>query len=159
MKTEWFILTIFIENEIEGQVESNRKNNRHIGIDIIQIPPTFILAYLWMLAMKKEVALFSNLYSQVKCLYIRDSFFANQGSYLWEYWLYFEKNKRWVAEKLALNGSAELCMQVLISVSVQSHESVSLQRQRLCGFDFPRNACKKNAWVLLHWQRPQMSVA
>ena len=58
--------------------------------------------------MKKEVALFSNLYSQVKCLYIRDSFFANQGSYLWEYWLYFEKNKRWVAEKLALNGSAEL---------------------------------------------------
>ncbi len=46
MKTEWFILTIFIENEIEGQVESNRKNNRHIGIDIIQIPPTFILAYL-----------------------------------------------------------------------------------------------------------------
>jgi len=25
-----------------------------------------------MLAMKKEVALFSNLYSQVKCLYIRE---------------------------------------------------------------------------------------
>ena len=49
-----------------------------------------------------------NLHSQVKYFDIRDSFSANQGSFLKEYRLYFEKNERLVAEKLALDKSAVL---------------------------------------------------
>ena len=49
-----------------------------------------------------------NLHSQVKYFDIRDSFSANQGSFLKEYQLYFEKNERWVAEKLTLDKSAVL---------------------------------------------------
>ena len=49
-----------------------------------------------------------NLHSQVKYFDIRDSFSANQGSFLKEYRLYSEKNERWVAEKLALDKSAVL---------------------------------------------------
>ena len=50
-----------------------------------------------------------NLHSQVKYFDISDSFSANQGSFLKEYRLYFEKkNERCVAEKLALDKSAVL---------------------------------------------------